>query len=90
MIQTDDGVIINVLNKGSFCGNQAGPPKKDIKTTPDPKQMAASGHRDFTTPVFEAPLGKYEWLNGGAYVGTLEMADVHGKTAVRIRFYKAY
>lgn len=45
--------------------------------------------RILTTPVFEAPLGKYAWLNGGAYLGTIETASVDGKPAVRIRFYKA-
>jgi Protein of unknown function (DUF3237) len=42
-----------------------------------------------TSPVFEAPKGKYDWLNGGVYVGTLEGTSVNGSPAVRIRFYKA-
>jgi Protein of unknown function (DUF3237) len=42
----------------------------------------------FTTPTFEAPLGPDAWLNGGAYVGTLELAKFHGKMAVHIRFYQ--
>ncbi len=42
----------------------------------------------FTTPTFEAPLGPHAWLNGGAYVGTLELAKYHGETAVHIRFYE--
>jgi len=25
----------------------------------------------FTHPEFEAPVGKYDWLNRGMYVGTL-------------------
>ncbi len=72
MIQTDDGVIINVHNKGTYC------------THAGEKQP-----RLLTTPVFEAPIGKYDWLNDGAYVGTLQGATVDGKPAVRIRFYKA-
>ncbi len=73
MIQTDDGVIINVLNKGTFC------PGKSEKSS-----------RLLTGPVFEAPLGKYDWLNDGVYVGTLQgTTTVDGKPAVRIRFYKA-
>lgn len=72
MIQTDDGVIINVRNKGTFC------PTRD-----EPHA------RMLTTPAFEAPLGKYAWLNDGAYIGTLQGATVDGKPAVRIRFYKA-
>ncbi len=42
-----------------------------------------------TQPRFEAPIGKYDWLNRAAFIGTLERAaDVEGP-AVRIRFYKA-
>jgi len=72
MIKTDDGVVINVLNIGTFC------------TPPD----GGPAHI-FTTPVFEAPMGKYDWLNGGAYVGTVARAEVNGERAVRIRFYRA-
>ncbi|KAA6459232.1 DUF3237 domain-containing protein [Acidobacteria bacterium AB60] len=72
MIQTEDGVIINVRNSGTQC------------TSSDGKRGEI-----LTSPVFEAPKGKYDWLNGGVYVGTLEGATVEGKPAVRIRFYHA-
>jgi hypothetical protein len=72
MIQTDDGVIINVHNTGTSC------------KTSDGKQGAL-----LTSPRFEAPKGKYDWLNGGVFVGTLEGTQVGGKRAVRIRFYQA-
>jgi Protein of unknown function (DUF3237) len=72
MIQTDDGVIINVRNAGTQCKSTAG------------DQGAL-----LTSPVFEAPKGKYDWLNGGVYVGTLEGTSLNGVPAVRIRFYKA-
>jgi hypothetical protein len=42
-----------------------------------------------TSPAFEAPKGKYDWLNGGVYVGTVEGMKIDGKLAVRIRIYKA-
>jgi hypothetical protein len=44
-----------------------------------------------TSPVFEAPIGKYDWLNRAAFIGTLELAPPQpdGKPAVLIRFYKA-
>ncbi len=71
MIQTEDGAIINVDNRGRSC----------------PKDPAHPGPI-YTTPVFEAPLGAYEWLNGGAYVGTLDVTTAGGKPAVRIRFYR--
>jgi hypothetical protein len=38
-----------------------------------------------TAPVFEAPLGRYEWLNGGVYVGALKVTTFESKPAVRIR-----
>jgi len=44
--------------------------------------------RLITTPTFEAPLGPHAWLNGGAFVGTLELATVDGKPTVHIRFYQ--
>lgn len=72
MIQTDDGVIINVHNTGTSC------------KASDGKQGAL-----LTSPRFEAPKGKYDWLNGGVFVGTVEGAQVDGKRAVRIRFYQA-
>lgn len=50
----------------------------------------SSAKRDalFTSPTFEAPRGKYDWLNGGVYVGTIEGMKIEGKPAVRIRFFK--
>jgi hypothetical protein len=41
-----------------------------------------------THPVFEPPLGKYEWLGRQAFVGTLGMAPASAGPAVLIRFYR--
>ena len=41
-----------------------------------------------THPVFEPPLGKYQWLGQSAFVGTLEMAPPELGPAVRVRFYR--
>lgn len=49
---------------------------------------AAQSSFIMTSPVFEAPLGRYQWLNGGVYVGALKVTTFQGKQAVRIRFYK--
>jgi Protein of unknown function (DUF3237) len=73
MIQTDDQVIIHVINQGMVCPNSLG--RRDAL---------------FTIPTFEAPKGKYDWLNGGVYVGTVEGMKIDGKPGVRIRFFKAY
>ena len=43
-----------------------------------------------TQPVFEAPLGKYDWLSKSGFLGTLEPEmDGDKVAAVRIRFYRA-
>jgi len=74
MLRTDDGVVINVVNTGTLCG-----PDSDGKPRPSR-----------THPVFEPPLGKYEWLGQSAFIGTLEAVREDGKlSAVRIRFYRA-
>lgn len=42
-----------------------------------------------THPVFEAPLGRYDWLSQGAFVGTLDPGTLpDGSRAVHIRIYK--
>lgn len=52
----------------------------------------SAGTKDalLTSPAFEAPKGKYDWLNGGVYVGTVEGMKIDRKPAVRIRFFKAF
>ena len=41
-----------------------------------------------THPVFEPPLGKYEWLGRQSFIGTLEMAPASEGPAVLIRFFR--
>jgi hypothetical protein len=60
-LKTDDGVILKIVNKG-------------IMPAPAANATAAQRARPrFTIPVFEAPVGKYDWLNTGAFVGTLKV-----------------
>lgn len=49
-----------------------------------------AGQPVLLTPVFEAPLGRYGWLNQSAFVARLEVVTSDGKPAVRIRFYRAH
>jgi hypothetical protein len=70
-LQTDDGVVINVINTGVICQGEGG------------AMLPVRTH-----PVFEAPLGKYQWLGQAAFVGTLELAPPEAGPAVRIRFYR--
>ena len=41
-----------------------------------------------TTPRFSAPRGKYEWLNYGAYVGSLQGSVKNGVNGVDITIYR--
>ena len=71
MLRTDDGAVINIINKGLSCAG------------PDGKRVPIK-----TYPVFEPPLGKYEWLGKSIFVGKLESTSQNGQPAVRIRIYK--
>lgn len=71
-LKTDDGVVINVRNTGAIC-----PPNAD--GTPNPVR---------THPVFEAPQGKYDWLNRTTFVGTLESTTTPQGRGVLIRFFR--
>lgn len=70
-LKTDDGAVINVLNKGEICPGEKGA-RAPVRTH----------------PVFEPPLGKYEWLGKEAFVGTLGAAPASAGPAVLIRFYR--
>lgn len=52
-----------------------------------PREGSTSAPR--TQPRFEAPVGKYDWLNRSAFIGTLEMATGTTEPAVKIRIYRA-
>lgn len=71
-IKTDDGVVINIVNTGTICRPNDGEPPVPVRTH----------------PVFEPPLGKYEWLGRETFVGTLGMAASSEGPAVRIRIYR--
>ncbi len=72
MLKTDDGVIINVRNQGPMC----------------PQKEGAAPVPILLTPIFEAPLGRYQWLNQAAFVNRLDIVTHEGRPAVRIRFYR--
>lgn len=73
MLKTDDGVVINIVNTGTLCRPVAGQPPMPARTT----------------PVFEAPIGKYDWLSKGAFVGTLAPFKApDGSALVRIGIWR--
>jgi hypothetical protein len=71
-LKTDDGVVINIRNTGTICLPKDG-------SAPTPAR---------THPVFEPPLGKYQWLGEQTFVGTLGLAPPSEGPAVRIRIYR--
>lgn len=73
MLKTDDGVIINVLNRATMCEGKSAP-----------------GGAIMTAPVLEAPVGRYDWLNDGVYIGALKVTTFEGNQAVRIRIFKVH
>jgi Protein of unknown function (DUF3237) len=75
-LRTNDGVVIRVVNKG--VGTTAAPAAK----TGDAEPFFM-----FTTPVFEAPAGKYDWLNRSIFVATLG-ARRTAQNAVLIRVFQ--
>ena len=74
-MKTDDGVLIRIVNSGVGGGGGA------------PPAEAANGERFFmfTHPQFEAPIGKYDWLNRAMFVGTLgARKDVRNAVLIRV------
>jgi len=75
-MKTEDGVLIRIMNVGVGSG---GPPSTD--------EVSGEAFFMFTHPSFEAPVGKYDWINRGMYVGTLG-ARKNVRNAVLIRVFQ--
>lgn len=75
-MKTDDGVLIRIVNKGVSNGGPPAPPSPN-----------GEGFFMFTHPEFEAPAGKYDWMNRGMFVGTLG-ARKGARNAVLIRVFQ--
>lgn len=73
-MRTDDGVIVRITNTG--VGE---PPRAGAR---EPRQPIG-----FTTPRFDAPKGKYDWLNRSVFVGTVSF-DPAAKDPILIRVYR--
>ena len=73
-LKTDDGVLVRIVNKGVGAGAPPAPAK-------------ATGERFFmfTHPSFEAPIGKYDWMNRSMFIGTLgARQDAHNAVLIRV------
>lgn len=75
-LKADDGVLIRIVNKG--VGDPA---------TRRPGTETGEAFFMFTSPVFEAPAGKYDWLNRGTFIATLG-ARKDSRNAVLIRVFQ--
>ncbi len=79
VLQTHDGVLIQVRNRGLRHGSE------EVL-----RRIAEGGHVDpseyyfRTSPVFEAPSGPYEWLNRSIFVATAERASL----SVTVRIFR--
>ena len=74
-LKTDDQVLIRVVNRG--IGGRGGAP------APNAPELFFM----YTHPEFEAPTGKYDWLNRSMFIGTLG-ARRGAKNEVLIRVFE--
>ena len=73
-LKTDDGVLIRIVNKGVGGG-----------APPTPEKDTGERFFMFTHPSFEAPIGKYDWMNRSMFVGTLgARKDAHNAVLIRV------
>lgn len=70
-METDDKVLIQVTNRG-------------LLHLPSPDGPATYA---MSTPRFEAPMGRYDWLNQHVFAGTVAPGDAH-QPSVRLSIYK--
>lgn len=73
-LQTDDGVLIHVTNRGLRHG-----PAEVMQRLTRGEPVDPASYYFRTTPVFEAPSGPYDWLNRSIFVatGARSAAEVH-------------
>jgi hypothetical protein len=81
MIETDDGVVVSVLNEGWFRANDSEVQKLVEGESANRDTWYAKLH-----PRFEAPEGKYEWLNRSTFVCELHAPE--GPDLVSMTFYE--
>ena len=78
-LQTDDGAVIRVINKGYRYG-----PSDVMQRLAQGVTVAPSEYYFRAAPVLEAPLGRYEWLNKSLFVSTGERSS----NSVLLHFYE--
>jgi hypothetical protein len=79
VLLTDDGVPIQVRNRGLRHG-----PEEVLRRIAEGEAVDAQEYYCRTTPVFDAPQGKYEWLNRSVFVATAERSA----SFIRLHVYR--
>ena len=80
MLQTDDGANIYLQNRGYRWGRTPEVTAKMARREP----VAEDEYYMRASPKFEAPAGKYDWLNRYVFIGRAEKTP----TANRIHYFK--
>ncbi|MET3292416.1 UNVERIFIED_CONTAM: hypothetical protein ABID98_005113 [Brevibacillus sp. OAP136] len=78
-LQTDDGCMINVVNRGVLID-----PNQEIEKLKKGEYVSPEAYYFRTTPTFEAAGETYAWLNRPLFVGIGEP----NSTGVMIKFYQ--
>lgn len=78
-LETDDGAVIRVINKGYRHG-----PSEVMQRLTEGVKVSPSEYYFRAAPIFDAPLGRYEWLNRSLFVSTGERSF----TSVLLRFHE--
>jgi hypothetical protein len=78
-LQTDDGVVIAVINRGVRSG-----PKEVMQRLIQGEEASPAEYYFRTVPVFEVESEKYDWLNHYLFVATAERHP----NAVMIRVFQ--
>ena len=67
VLQTDDGVLIQVRNRGLRHG-----PDEVLRRIAEGDRVDPSEYYFRACPMFEAPTGRYDWLNRNIFVAKAE------------------
>jgi hypothetical protein len=83
MLQEDDGTMILLYNRGYIWGRKADTMKRYNAIMRGGPVVDFSEYYFRTTPIFEVPKGKHDWLTRYVFVGIGERL----KDGNRIRYY---
>jgi hypothetical protein len=78
-LETDDGVVIRVINKGFRHG-----PPEVMKQLSNGEPVAPSEYYFRAAPTFETPQGRYGWMNRSLFISSGERFN----RSVTLHFYE--